>query len=187
MGSNKESIKHKYHKKTHYLEDGALVIHVSDYVKNPDALFNELLTSIPWTRFTYRVYDKDVLSPRLMQIVEMKDVVELPHLKEIKERLEKVCKVKFKYAVLNYYRDGNDHISYHSDREVEHGKMVASVSLGQTRRFVLRHKGNKNKVVFEPKHGDVLILNDAAINFVYKHRVPKMKNAKARINITFRQ
>ena len=82
---------------------------------------------------------------------------------------------------------GNDYISYNSDNEVKLGQTV-SISVGATRRFILKHKFRKGvKQTFLLEDGDVMILNDAAIRFSYKHSIPKMANSEPRINITFRE
>jgi alkylated DNA repair dioxygenase AlkB len=182
------SSKKKYIRYTHNLIDEAHVVHIPAYVKDPDMLFNELKSGIDWERFKYTVYDKEVLSPRLMQIINFDDDTEFSSLYAIKKRIEKLLGITFSYAVLNYYRDGNDYISYHADREVSDGQTVASVTVGSTRRFHLKHKYKSNiKYTFMLGHGDVLILNDIAIKKKYKHSVPKMANVGPRINITFRE
>lgn len=181
-----------YKKQTYNLGDNAKVIIIPKYVNNPNNLFTELQSNIKWKHFKYDVYGKKVDSPRLMNIVYFdnnSDVVKnLPNLNCILERVQKITGVIFKYAVLNYYRDGKDSIGYHADREVSKGQIVVSVTVGATRRFVLKHKFREGvRHVFMPSHGDVMILNDAAIMGVYKHGVPKMANVGPRINITLRQ
>lgn len=181
----------------HYdLGDGAKVSHIPKYVTDGDGLFDELKTQIYWKHFKYEIHGKEVNSPRLMHIINFEkshepnamDDYDVPKLLNLKMRLEKMTGVKFRYAVLNYYRDGNDHISYHSDREVNDGDIVVSVSVGFGRRFALKHKFRENvRHVFILENGDAMILNDCAIKKVYKHCVPKMKNAGPRINMTFRQ
>jgi alkylated DNA repair dioxygenase AlkB len=189
-------------KYTHNLGDGAIVDHIPKYLSEnqADLVFDELLNQIPWTQFTYTVYDKKVKSPRLMYILNFSDdtksdresidlsQLNVPGFTKMLDRIKKLTKLEFRYAVLNYYRDGNDYISYHSDREVSEGEKVASITVGATRRFYLKHKYRDGiKHTFMLEHGDLMILNDYAINFSYKHSVPKMKNVGPRINITLRQ
>ncbi len=178
-----------YCKYTYNLGDMASVTLIPDYVTNPDMLFDELLQGIEWEKFKYKVHNKIVTSPRLMNIQYFDpDSNKFPELIKIKNRLEKMTGRSFKYAVLNYYRDGNDYIGFHPDREVGTGQIVASVTLGAKRRFVLKHRYRENvKHTFTPGHGDVLILNDAAIKTMYKHSIPKMASVGPRISITFRQ
>lgn len=192
---DKKVSKKIYRVEKYDLGDGAKVTYIPNYVNNPDNLFDELLENISWTHFKYEVYDKEVTSPRLMNIIhydktndKINDVSNLTELAKIKRRVEKLTDVKFNYAVLNYYRDGNDYVGYHPDREVKDGQIVVSVSVGDTRRFALKHKYREGvRHVFNLNNGDVLILNDAAIKTAYKHSVPKMAKAGPRINVTFRQ
>lgn len=191
--SNKKSGKKKiYTRYTYNLGDGAKVIYIPRYVNLPDNLFNELKNSIPWDQYKYQVHGKEVMSPRLMHIINYGDnqneYIYLPELEKIKKRVERIIGRKFSYAVLNYYRDGKDYIGFHSDREVKTGQIVVSVTVGATRKFVLKHKFREDiKHVFLLEDGDVLILNEAAIKGVYKHSIPKMANVGSRINITFRE
>lgn len=84
-----------------------------------------------------------------------------------------------------YYRDEKDGISWHSDDEsyINQNKPIASISLGQTRRFGIREKDNhKNKLVYNLKSGDLLIMPPG-----YQHTIFKeTKDTKPRINLTFR-
>jgi alkylated DNA repair dioxygenase AlkB len=181
-----------YPRYSYNLGDGAKVAHIPNYVTNPDELFNELMENIPWNTYNYEVYGKTVTSPRLMHTIQFDKKENLdddmPQLSNILKRIKRITGITFKYAVLNYYRDGNDYIGFHSDREVKKGHSVVSVTVGATRRFVLKHKFRKNvRHVFFLEHGDVLILNEYAIKTSYKHSVPKMANVGPRINITLRQ
>jgi alkylated DNA repair dioxygenase AlkB len=180
-----------YTKYSYNFGDGAKVSHIPKYVTNPDELMIELMENIPWRTYNYEVYGRKVTSPRLMHIIhynKKENNNNLSELDKIKKRIEKLTGIIFKSVVLNYYRDGNDYISFHSDREVKKGGIVVSVTVGTTRRFVLKHKFRENiKHVFLLEHGDVLILNEHAIKTAYKHSVPKMANVGSRINITFRQ
>lgn len=96
---------------------------------------------------------------------------------------------RFDSCFVNYYRDGNDHIPWHADDEPWIGPVVASVSMGATRRFWLRRK-NDHKVVVKGslQHGDLLLM-EAGCQDEWEHRVPKeqTKVTKPRLNFTFRQ
>ena len=56
--------------------------------------------------------------------------------------------VDFNSCLANLYRDGTDSMGYHSDDEPELGlrPTIASVSLGDRRRFVLRHRATRAQV-----------------------------------------
>ena len=115
-----------------------------------------------------------------------------PKMKKLKENVEKYCGTKIQYAQLNYYRDGNDYIGYHTDSEMVDGDIIASISLGAKRRFLMRHKKYKSDTIKIKKHefmledGSLFIMDYNAGKEHWKHSLPKMKNVGPRINITFR-
>lgn len=83
----------------------------------------------------------------------------------------------------------------HRDDEKELDEMVpiASVSLGQTRKFIFKHTDMRKKlrqielVKLELRHGSLLMMNWPTNQYWY-HSVPKQKNATdIRLNFTFRK
>lgn len=100
-----------------------------------------------------------------------------------------VCKRRFNSVLLNLYRTGDDHMSYHSDDEVELGRnpLIASVSFGQSRRFLLRLKGSHaTKLELPLPHGSLLVMA-GELQHHWQHAIPKQKRATApRVNLTFR-
>ena len=110
--------------------------------------------------------------------------------KLVKEKVETVAKLNFNSVLVNLYRNGQDYVSWHSDDEPELGNnpTIASVSFGATRRFVLRHKSDRdlNKVEEALTHGSLLIMQGTTQHF-WQHQVPKTaKKISPRINLTFR-
>ncbi|MBU2060484.1 MAG: alpha-ketoglutarate-dependent dioxygenase AlkB, partial [Bacteroidetes bacterium] len=97
----------------------------------------------------------------------------------------------FNAVLLNLYRDGNDSVAWHSDKENNTGKnpTIASITFGETRIFKLRHKFNKELAVIEiPLHHGSFLLMSGTTNTFWQHQVPKtVKQILPRINLTFRQ
>lgn len=92
---------------------------------------------------------------------------------------------RFNAALMNLYRDGADSVAWHADDEPEiDGAVIASVSLGDERRFLMRHRYLRQTEEFRLRHGDLLVMHDAQREWV--HSVPKQARAGARVNITFR-
>lgn len=109
-------------------------------------------------------------------------------LKFIKNKVERVSQTSFNSVLLNWYRDGEDYLNWHSDNEKELGKrpIIASVSFGETRDFMLRKKDKAIKIKIPLKHGSLLIMGGDLQNF-WEHSVPKRKKVKNdRVNLTFR-
>ena len=164
-------------------------------------LLNTFIDTIPWVQEDIQMYGKIMKTPRLTAWYgdQNKEYIfsgtrhhPIPWTKEllqIKERIEPVAGVKFNSVLLNYYRDANDSVAWHSDDEYELGvnPVIASVSFGQARRFDIRHKQHRDrKYSIYLENGSLLIMKgDLQHNWV--HQIPKSNKAlKARVNLTFR-
>jgi alkylated DNA repair dioxygenase AlkB len=110
-------------------------------------------------------------------------------LAHIRGDVERAANAPFNSVLLNYYRDGSDSIGYHADDEAELGQnpVIASISLGGIRQFVLKHKNSGEKLKFDLAHGSLLVMAGTCQHH-WVHALPKTKNAVApRINLTFRR
>jgi len=106
----------------------------------------------------------------------------------IRDAISDVAGVKFNSVLMNWYRDGEDHIGWHSDSETELGinPVIGSVNFGETRDFVLRSKKKSAKIVIPLKHGTLLIMK-GELQHYWEHSLPKRKSqTKNRVNLTFR-
>jgi alkylated DNA repair dioxygenase AlkB len=110
-------------------------------------------------------------------------------LTEIKQKTEIPANTAFNSVLLNWYRDGTDHMGWHTDDEKELGKnpIIGSVNFGATRIFRIRRKDNHAiKISFPMSHGTVLIML-GELQHYWQHTVPKEKKVNnTRINLTFR-
>ena len=165
-----------------------------------DALLDRFLNKIEWKQESMKMYGKEIKFPRLTAWYGDADkpysfsgitLQPKPWNKEllyIKEQIEPIAGVEFNSVLLNYYRDGNDSISWHTDAEKELGKnpVIGSVNFGDTRTFQLKHIETKEKISLELNHGSVLIMK-GELQHYWKHQVPKTKKKKSeRVNLTFR-
>ena len=96
-----------------------------------------------------------------------------------------------RYAQMNYYRDGNDYIGWHCDKEMKKDDIIVSLSLGTGRKFQFMNiKDNeiKHEIILKP--GSLLIFDTIVGKNEWKHRIPKetklVGNENGRVNITFR-
>lgn len=106
----------------------------------------------------------------------------------LKAAAEAVCGVRFNSVLLNRYRSGSDSMGWHADREPELGPepVIASVSLGATRRFDLRHNATGVVRSFQLKGGSLLLMRGTT-QAEWRHRVPKEPDVRGeRVNLTFR-
>jgi alkylated DNA repair dioxygenase AlkB len=113
----------------------------------------------------------------------------LPELLDVKQRVEAASGASFNSLLLNLYRDGRDSIGFHTDAEPELGlkPVVASVSLGAVRQFILKHKKTGEKLDFRLAHGSLLVMAGSCQHH-WLHGVPKTDAVVGeRINLTFRE
>ncbi len=112
-----------------------------------------------------------------------------PELLKLKEKLEKVFGETFNYALVNRYNDGSDYIGWHADdeKDIREGSTIASVSLGQKRKFSIKDKGTgKEKYNVELENGSLISMERDMQKF-YKHCISRSKKEMTvRYNITFR-
>jgi alkylated DNA repair dioxygenase AlkB len=91
--------------------------------------------------------------------------------------------------LLNYYPSGDDGMGYHADDEKElgHQPVIASLSLGATRKFVFKHKKTQDKVELYLESGQLIVMHGATQQY-WKHSITKTKTVdEGRISLTFRQ
>jgi alkylated DNA repair dioxygenase AlkB len=166
---------------------------------------NQLLTTFineaRWKQSTQKMWDKEYLTPRLTAWYGdigtdysvagkiSNPIPWTPELLLLKQKVELLAGTKFNSVLLNYYRDGNDSVAWHSDRESILGKnpVIASVSFGQVRAFDIRNKQNHSeKYSVRLEHGSFLLMK-GGLQEHWEHRIAKSdKPMKARINLTFR-
>ncbi len=166
-----------------------------------DELLGFFLELPGWRQDEIRMYGKAIPLPRLHRWfaddqqgyrwsgLEMQAEPFPVRLNAIRERIAERAGVYFNTALGNYYRDGRDSVAWHSDDEPELGPhpVIASLSLGASRKFRLRTKNEpQKKIALELSHGSLLIMcgNTQRIS---EHCLPKKKHAPARVNLTFRQ
>jgi hypothetical protein len=108
-----------------------------------------------------------------------------PTLLEIKGKIEAV-EGEYNYCLLNRYRSGADSVGMHADDEPGMRNVIASLSLGATRTFRIRHNKTKETKTFDVCNGTLIIMAGTMQQF-WKHEVPKTaENVGERINLTFR-
>ncbi len=156
-----------------------------------DHYFELLRETSPWQQRVRKMYDKIVPDPRLTAYYGgANGHAWTAPLLEIKAKVEAQCKISFDRVLLNYYRDGNDSVSWHSDTLPADGRHhpIASVTFGATRLFKVRHKSRKDieQLHIPLTHGSFLLMG-ASMQAHYEHHVPKTnRETSGRINLTFR-
>ena len=164
--------------------------------------YNTLSNTITWKQETITLYGKTHTVPRKTAWYGNKGTTYrysgITHdpepwtkaLLDIKKVIEHVLnKETFNSVLLNLYRNGNDKMGWHADNEKELGThpTIASVSLGATRRFDLKHKtDSKQKIQLQLRPGSLIIMR-GALQHHWLHQIPAQKKiTNSRINLTYR-
>lgn len=185
-------------------EGGGILEYEPNWVDANQAvvLERELRDEIAWRREAIPMFGRMVQQPRLLCFMgdagvryrySGTDHAAMPwhaSVSSMRERLERDTGVRFNSVLLNLYRDGRDSMGWHSDDEPELGDapVIASVSLGQERRFVLRARNDKSrKHEMTPASGSLIVMR-GTLQRDWQHQVPKTaRPVGARINLTFRR
>jgi alkylated DNA repair dioxygenase AlkB len=166
-----------------------------------NSFITTFIDTIPWLQRTVLMYGKDIITPRLtawygdagssytFSGTKFDPLPWTDELLQIKQQVEKITAVTFNTVLLNYYRNGNDSVAWHSDDEYELGQnpVIASVSFGQVRRFDVRNKtDHQQKYAVELENGSLLLMK-GDMQRHWEHRIAKSnKTLAGRVNLTFR-
>ena len=206
------------------LESGKIKYY-PNFIKDGDNKYNSIIKSIPWDQGVYNMYGKKVYTPRLLWAMRDEDTdiskeynvtdssVWNEMMGKLRIEVEEFLRKEYfskkenmiegldlssnflRYAQLNYYRDGNDYIGWHTDKEMKKEDIIVSISLGTARRFQFMNiKDNNIKYELSLEPGSLLIFDTIVGKNEWKHRIPKQLKLTnkskdddyGRINITFR-
>ena len=167
------------------------------------AVLDQLTADIPWRQERILVWGKMHSQPRLVAWygdrgsdytysgITLTPIPWTDLLLEIKKRIEAVTAASFNSVLINYYRDNRDSMGFHSDDEPELGlrPVIASLSLGEERTLILKHKLNKlaKSVRLKLASGSLLLMKGETQKY-WTHGIAKESRlCGPRINLTFRQ
>ena len=177
------------------LTRGAWVDHLPGWLSGADRLFADLVEQVPWRAERRQMYERVVDVPRLLAFYGEDD--RLPHetLVEARDRLTghyaDELGESFRTAGLCYYRDGRDSVAWHGDRigrSRREDTMVAILSLGETRKLMLRPEGGGSGQTrtFLLGHGDLVVMGGSGQRS-WEHCVPKTdRPCGPRISVQYR-
>ena len=185
------------------LGDGRLTLWPAAFVEPvADELFAELLRTIDWRPETLLIFGERRLVPRLVAWHGDRDAIYAysgtrhlpspwtPALVRVRNRVTELCGSEFNSVLANRYRSGHDAMGWHADDEPELGNepVIASLSLGATRRFRLRHRARpRDTHSCDLPHGSLLVMS-GAIQRCWMHCLARTSRPVGeRINLTFRR
>lgn len=166
-----------------------------------ESLLRKLIDDTEWRQEQITVYGKPYLQPRLSTWhgdlsyrysgIRLEPQPWTPILQQIKFQVEALTGLDFNSVLLNYYRDEHDGMGMHSDDERELGQRpaIASLSLGEVRDFVLKHRFRKDlDTVKLPLASGSLLLMQGDTQRYWRHGINKLRRSCGpRLNLTFRK
>jgi alkylated DNA repair dioxygenase AlkB len=169
------------------LGSGAWIDTCTGWLAGADDLLDVLAETVAWQQGRRRMYDRVLDDPRLS--CRCRDGEPLPHpvLGAARVALGAQYGVRFGPVGLNYYRDGRDSVAPHADRELRvlDDTLVAVLTLGARRPFLVRPTGGGPSVDLAPASGDLLVMGGSCQRH-FQHAVPKVARCGPRISATWR-
>lgn len=181
--------------------DGSAVLHQNAIdAAVADRAFADLYANNPWESNDIVVFGSKHTEPRLSTwhavdglSYTYSGLTRSPHpfspvIEELQKRCATLANARFNSVLVNLYRDGRDGVGWHADNEPENGPQptIASVSLGATRRFDMRHRESATTVKAHLEHGSILVMSGLS-QHCWVHQIAKTKTPVGpRINLTFR-
>ena len=181
---------------------GAWVEHVPGWLAGHDELFEQLERKLDWRSETRQMYDREVVTPRLLASVPREGIVE-----QMRLALSARYGEEFVRTTAALYRDGKDSVAFHGDTTARDmlEALVASVSLGQPRRLMLKPtEGGESiespqrsallrgaakprlSIAYMLGHGDLFVMGGTCQR-TWRHGIPKTTRALGpRIALMFR-
>lgn len=151
--------------------------------------FEALRDTVPWQSHSRPMYDRVVDVPRLTASFRLASA-ELPEvIVQAAALVRGHLGVPFNAVGLNFYRDGQDSVAPHNDklRILVAPHPIALLSLGATRRMVIRAKQPPRRAMpvdLEP--GSLLVMSHAS-QLTHEHGIPKTRDAVGpRISLAYR-
>lgn len=158
-----------------WLDDEAWIDYCPLFLSGDQQLYRALAEGAEWTQPVVKMYDREVLTPRLMARVEPSIH---PVVGRIVETLSDRYEMRLDQLSVGWYRDGNDSVAYHGDRIARERPVatVATISLGSPRRFLIRPKSGGRARSFSLGHGDLVVMGGACQR-TWEHAIPKVGSA----------
>jgi hypothetical protein len=186
------------------MDKSKIISYEEKFLKNPYTYYDSLIHEVTFEQKQVVVFGKTYNEPRLTAIHGDDDVLDMKYvysksvrklspmtktLKDLQELVEKHTGIHFDFVLLNYYRDGNDKVGWHSDDEpMMNCSNIVSLSLGAERPFKFRDKETREVVWKEVLKNGSMVWMKPGCQELYEHEVPKcMKVSEPRINLTFRK
>ncbi len=183
------------------LKDGTVYYYGKIFTEEQSEIYYvKLLNEINWQHDVVKIFGKEIITKRKVAFLGDEGISYkysgktkiaekwLKFILEIKSTVEQISGEIFNACLLNYYHNGSEAMSWHSDNEKEILKhsAIASVSFGAERKFGFKHNFTKEEISLMLEKGSLLIMKDET-QIYWKHKLyTNAKIIEPRINLTFR-
>ena len=167
------------------LGEGAWLDYAPMWLSGDESLFQTLVETASWSQPVVKMYDREVVTPRLTARIEPGCHPAIPRMVEV---LSDRYDVPLDQVSAGWYRDGRDSVAPHGDRIARDlpYATVATVSLGGSRRFIIRSKSGGPSKSFSLGHGDLVVMGGSTQR-THEHGIPKTSSrVEPRIALMFR-
>ena len=167
------------------LDDGAWLDIARGWLAGHATLFQELRQKVAWREESRRMYDRVVGVPRLVAVLSPDE--RPPAVEAMRAALERRYATPFPRVSVALYRDGGDSVAWHGDyvaRTLPEA-LVATVSVGAPRKFLVRPTGGGRSRAWSIGCGDLVVMGGSCQR-THQHAIPKVARAEPRIAIMFR-
>jgi len=160
---------------------------VPGWMSGSRSLLERLATAVPWQQHDRRLFEQTFQEPRLT--AEYRNLRDVPEqaLLDAANALSEHYGVVYDSLWLNFYRDGQDSTGWHRDRfSCRRPECIVPVlTLGATRRFLVKPRAGGQSLVFKPGSGDLVVMGGRSQED-WVHSVPKdPRVSDRRISINF--
>lgn len=169
------------------LDPSSWVETIPGWLRDADAVFAHLRSAMPWLQRERRMFERMLLEPRLTAEVRRLEDAPHPSLIAAADALSDLYGVRYDHLWLNLYRDQRDSTAWHGDRDSCRLDqcVVPVLTLGATRRFLLKPRKGGRSLAFEPASGDLVVMGGRCQRD-WVHCVPKSADpCGARVSVNF--
>jgi alkylated DNA repair dioxygenase AlkB len=156
------------------------------WLSGHEPLFQRLATEVRFRQEERTMYERIVAVPRLVAVLPRDGDVP-PVIEAARRALSQRYSEEFTRVSLGYYRSGRESVAWHGDYVARRlpNALVATLSVGAPRRFLLRPTGGGKSLALSLGWGDLMVMGGSCQR-TFQHSIPKVAHADPRIAIMFR-
>jgi alkylated DNA repair dioxygenase AlkB len=169
------------------LDEHSWVDIVTGWVSGSHILFEGLKRAVPWQQHDREIFHQTFREPRLTGEYRNLQAAPVPEILDACRALSQHYGVLYDGLWMNFYRNGQDSSGWHRDRPACRlpGAIVPVLTLGATRRFLIKPYAGGKSIVFKPQSGDLIVMGGRA-QIDWLHCVPKEPGiTEPRVSVNF--